>query len=59
MNTVLNKVNASRVNYFATPSFWVCDATEENYKILKANNVVFTTNSFIANNGERVVRYEF
>jgi hypothetical protein len=59
MNTVLNKVNASRVNYFAAPSFWVCDATEENYKILKANNIVFTTNSFIANNGTRVVRYEF
>ena len=57
--TIMNKVNASRVNYFAAPSFWVCDATDENYKTLKENNVIFTTNSFIANNGERITRFEF
>lgn len=57
--TLLKQLNASRINYFASPSFWVCAATDENYEILKTNNVPFSINSFVANNGERVTRFEF
>lgn len=59
MATVLKQVNATRINNFASPSFWICDATDENYSILKSSNIIFTEHSFIANNGKRVTRFEF
>lgn len=59
MKNIIKKVNASRVNYFGTASFWVCDATNENYKLLKENNINFTTHTFLANDGLTVTRFEF
>jgi hypothetical protein len=56
---VINAVKASRAGYFASPSFWVCEATDENYRILRANNVQFTQNTFVAASGERCTRFEF
>ena len=59
INKAVQETNASRAGYFASPSFWVCEATDENYRVLRQNNIHFTQNTFVAANGERCTRFEF
>lgn len=54
-----NLTGTHRINYFGTPSFWVCDDTEENKTILTLNNIVFSSHTFMAANGETVSRLEW
>lgn len=48
-----------RISYYAGSSFWICDDTDENIRVLNSCGATYTINSFMSAEGTRVSRIEF
>ena len=55
----MKNIEKSRVNYFGGASFWACEDTEENKKILANAGIFFWKKTFKAANGLTVSRLEW
>ena len=47
-----------RINYYCSPSFWICDETKENKKILNENKINYSEHSFRAADNTICTRLE-
>lgn len=52
-------IKKSRINYFGGASFWACEASEENKKILANAGIFFWEKTFRAADGNKVSRLEW
>ena len=55
----MKNIEKSRVNYFAGASFWACEDSMENRRILANAGILFWSKTFQAADGSHVSRLEW